>query len=86
MKKKTFDTVAFMGNRREELSREYPGLSARQIKERVQQEQKDDPPWQRNGQTPVPLSSEKRVVAVANISSDNLHGTFGSGRNPSLEL
>jgi len=41
--KKTFDAVAFMRKRREELSRAYAGLSAEQIEERVQQTLKDDP-------------------------------------------
>ena len=43
--KKTFDAVAFMRKRREELSRAYAGLSAEQIEEQVQQALKDDPLW-----------------------------------------
>jgi hypothetical protein len=35
MKKKTFDGVAFMRKRREELSRAHAGLAAEQIEERV---------------------------------------------------
>jgi hypothetical protein len=45
--KKTFDAVAFMRKRREELSREYAGLSAEQIGERVQQSLKNDPLWKK---------------------------------------
>jgi hypothetical protein len=33
--KKTFDAVAFMRKRREELSRAYAGLTAEQIEERI---------------------------------------------------
>jgi hypothetical protein len=43
--KKTFDAVAFMRKRREELSRTYAGLSANQIEERVQQDLKNNPLW-----------------------------------------
>jgi len=43
--KKTFDAVAFMRKRREELSREYAGLSAEQIQERVRQSLENDPLW-----------------------------------------
>ncbi len=50
-KKKTFDVVAFMRKRREELSRAYAGLSAKQIEERVQQALRDNPLWQRHRQT-----------------------------------
>jgi hypothetical protein len=60
-KKKTFDAVAFMRKRREELSRAYAGLSAEQIEERIQQALKDDPLWQRHGQTQPPASSEKKT-------------------------
>jgi len=49
--KKTFDTVVFMRKRREELSQACAGLSAEQIEERLQQELKDDPLWQRPSQT-----------------------------------
>jgi hypothetical protein len=35
VKKKTFDAVAFMRKRREELSRAYAGLSGEQIEERI---------------------------------------------------
>jgi hypothetical protein len=45
--KKTFDAVAFMRNRREELSRTYADLTAEQIKERIQQALKNDPFWKR---------------------------------------
>jgi hypothetical protein len=43
--KKTFDAVAFMRKRREELSHAYAGLSAEQIKERIRQALKDNPLW-----------------------------------------
>jgi hypothetical protein len=43
VKKKTFAVVAFIRKRREELSRAYAGLSAEQIRERIQQSLKDDP-------------------------------------------
>lgn len=51
MKKKTFDAVAFMRKRREELSRAYAGLSAEQMEQRVQQALKDDPLWRQCSQT-----------------------------------
>lgn len=60
-KKKTFDAVAFMRKRREELSRAYAGLSAEQIEERVQQALKDDPLWRRHNQTQAPSSSGKET-------------------------
>ncbi len=43
--KKTFDAVAFMRKRREELSRAYAGLSAEQIEERIRETLKDNPLW-----------------------------------------
>ena len=43
--KKTFDSVAFMRKRREELSRAYAGLSAEQIEEQIQRALKDNPLW-----------------------------------------
>ena len=58
-KKKTFDAVAFMRKRREELSWAYAGLSAEQIEERVQQELKDDPLWRRHNQDAGPLVLKK---------------------------
>jgi len=45
--KKTFDAVAFMRKRREELSRAYAGLTAEQIEERIEQALKDDPLWKK---------------------------------------
>ena len=45
MKKKTFDAVAFMRKRRDELSRAYAGLTAEQIEERIQHALKNDPLW-----------------------------------------
>jgi hypothetical protein len=59
--KKTFDAVAFMRKRREELSRAYAGLSAQQIEEKVQQALKDDPLWQRYRRTRTPSSSKKKT-------------------------
>ncbi len=50
MKKKTFDAVAFMRKRREELSRTYAGLSAAQIEEQIQQALKDNPLWRQDPQ------------------------------------
>ncbi len=57
--KKTFDGVAFMRKRREELSRAYAGLTAEQIEERVQQTLKDDPLWQRHSQTQASSTPQK---------------------------
>jgi hypothetical protein len=48
MKKKTFDAVAFMRKRREELSLAYAGLSWQQIEERIRQAMKDDPLWRQS--------------------------------------
>ncbi len=48
MKKKTFDAVAFMRKRREELSRAYAGLTTEQIQARIQQSLKNDPLWKRS--------------------------------------
>lgn len=45
MKKKTFDAVAFMRKRREELSHVQAGLSWQQIEERIQRALKDNPLW-----------------------------------------
>jgi hypothetical protein len=47
VKKKTFDAVAFMRKRREELSRAYAGLTTEQIEERIQRSLKDDPLWKK---------------------------------------
>jgi hypothetical protein len=51
--KKTFDAVAFMRKRREELSRAYAGLTAEQIEERIQQSLKNDPLWRKPPQGKV---------------------------------
>ena len=48
--KKTFDSVAFMRKRREELSRIYAGLSAEQIEAKIQQALKDNPLWEQSPQ------------------------------------
>ena len=60
-KKKTFDAVAFMRKRREELSRAYAGLTAEQIEERVQQSLKDDPLWQGRKPSRKPMPPKKRA-------------------------
>jgi hypothetical protein len=59
MKKKTFDAVAFMRQRREELSRAYAGLTAEQIEERIQESLKDDPLWQQHADKRVSSSSRR---------------------------
>ena len=46
-KMKTFDAVAFMRKRREELSRAYAGLTAEQIEERIEQALQNDPLWKK---------------------------------------
>lgn len=61
MKEKTFDAVAFMRKRREELSRTCAGLTAEQIEERIQQSLKDDPLWRRHNQTKAPSSPKKKA-------------------------
>jgi hypothetical protein len=48
VKKKTFDAVAFMRKRREELSRAYAGLTGEQIEERIEQALKNDSLWKRS--------------------------------------
>ncbi len=48
--KKTFDAVAFMRKRREELSRAYAGLAAEQIEEQIQQSLRNDPLWRKSRQ------------------------------------
>jgi hypothetical protein len=59
-RKKTFDALAFMRKRREEISRIYAGLTAEQIEERVQQALKDDPLWKEALQEHAPLPSKKK--------------------------
>jgi len=59
MKKKTFDAVAFMRKRREELSRNYAGLGWQQIEERIQQALKDNPLWRQGPQQQSASSSPK---------------------------
>jgi|WetSurMetagenome_2_1015567.scaffolds.fasta_scaffold1359284_2 hypothetical protein len=46
--KKTFDSVAFMRKRREELSRAYVDLTWQQIEEKIHQALKDNPMWKRD--------------------------------------
>lgn len=58
--KKTFDAVAFMRKRREEISRAYAGLNAEQIEKQLQQALRDDPLWQRHSQAHTPMSSQQR--------------------------
>lgn len=62
MTKKTFDAVAFMRKRREELSRAYAGLTAEQIEERIQESLKDDPLCKRCADRQTTLSSSKNVT------------------------
>jgi hypothetical protein len=64
MKKKTFDAVAFMRKRREELSHAYAWLSAEQIEERVQQALKNDPLWKQRSQTPAPSTSKTKTRKI----------------------
>ncbi len=45
--KKSFDAVAFMRKRREELSREYEGLSRQERERKMAEALKDDPLWHR---------------------------------------
>jgi hypothetical protein len=59
--KKSFDAVACMRKRREELSRTYAGLTAEQIEERVQQSLKDDPLWRRHNRTKSPSFPKKKT-------------------------
>jgi len=59
--KKTFDAVAFMRKRREELSRDYADLSAEQIEERLQQSLKDDPLWKRGLHKQPPSPAKKKA-------------------------
>lgn len=61
MKKKTFDAVAFMRKRREELSRAYAGLSAEQVEERLQQALKDNPLWKQPSRRQIPSPSRKKT-------------------------
>ncbi|MBU2573591.1 MAG: hypothetical protein KKH28_05895 [Elusimicrobia bacterium] len=55
--KKTFDAVAFMRLRREEIDREDAGLTWKQKRERTRQTLEKDPLWQRlreRGVQPAP--------------------------------
>ncbi|MBP7051702.1 MAG: hypothetical protein KBE65_11855 [Phycisphaerae bacterium] len=61
-RKKTFDAVAFMRKRREELSRAYDGLTAEQIEERIQQTLKDDPLWRQQSQARIVSSSNTEAA------------------------
>ena len=61
MKKKTFDAVAFMRKRREELSRDYADLSAEQIEERLQQSLKNDPLWKKGTYRQAPSPANMRT-------------------------
>ena len=45
--KKTFDSIAFMRKRREELSRDYAGLSWQQIEKKIKKALKNNPLWKR---------------------------------------
>ena len=59
--KKTFDAVAFMRKRREELSRAYANLSAEQLDERVQEALRDTPLWKQRSQVQGPASAKTRA-------------------------
>jgi hypothetical protein len=61
MKKKTFDAVAFMRKRREELSRAYAGLSAEQIEEKIQNALKDGPLWKKSAESQKTMSPKKQM-------------------------
>jgi len=57
--KRTFDAVAFMRKRREELSRDYGGLSAEHIEEQVQQSPKREPLRTKGPQEQTPSPARK---------------------------
>jgi hypothetical protein len=59
--KRTFDAVAFMRKRREELSHAYADLSWQQIEERIQQSLKDNPLWK---QVPQEQSSSRPKKSI----------------------
>ena len=59
--KKTFDAVAFMRKRRDELSRAYADLSAEQIKEQIRRALKDNPFWRQRSEVQAPVGSKKRT-------------------------
>ena len=61
MKKKTFDAVAFMRKRREELSDEYDGLDWQEIEKRIEQALKDDPLWRKNNRKKSSTSVRKKM-------------------------
>lgn len=61
MTKKTFDAVAFMRKRREELSRAYAGLSTEQIKERIRETLKDNPLWRQRSDDQTPSDTKKKT-------------------------
>jgi hypothetical protein len=61
MKKKTFDAVAFMRERREELSRAYAGLTWQQIEEQIQRTLKDNPLWRQGPQQQSPSSPRENT-------------------------
>lgn len=58
--KKTFDAVAFMRKRREELSHEYAGLDWQEIEKRIRQKLKDDPLWNQNNWNITSTSTGKK--------------------------
>jgi hypothetical protein len=59
--KKTFDAVAFMRKRREELSRAYANLDWQQIEQRIQQSLKDNPLWTQHPQKKAQSPSKKKI-------------------------
>jgi hypothetical protein len=62
--KKTFDAVAFMRKRREELSQAYANLSAEEIEQRVQEALKDNPLWKRRLQIQAPPASNNKAKKI----------------------
>ena len=59
--KKTFDAVAFMRKRREELSHEYAGLDWQEIEKRIRQTLKNDPLWNKNNRNITSISPKKEI-------------------------
>jgi len=59
--KKTFDAVAFMRRRREELSHEYADLDWQEIEKRIRQALKDDPLWIKNNQNITSTPTRKEI-------------------------
>jgi hypothetical protein len=60
--KKTFDAVAFMRKRREELSQAYAGLSAEQIREQIRRALKDNPLWRPRPKQQAASRSQRKTT------------------------